>query len=101
MLALEHGNKMSLQVPGVQTKYSWQGNLYIWILRWIRKQINARMWQKVVTPMLDGVADGYNVTLLACSMQTGGGKTYAPDKTTADGLSDVCRQYKEVGVREL
>ena len=41
----------------------------------------------IVTPMLDGVADGYNVTLLAYG-QTGSGKTYTMG-TTTDSLSDV------------
>ena len=87
MLALEHGNSECLQVHSSSNQIQIGKKSFTYDFAMDQETNQSEMYNKVVTPMLDGVADGYNVTLLAYG-QTGSGKTYTMG-TTTDSLSDV------------
>ena len=87
MLALEHGNQECLNVNTSSNQINIGKNSFTYDYALNQDTTQVSMYDKVVTPMLNGVADGYNVTLLAYG-QTGSGKTYTMG-TTTDSLSDI------------
>jgi kinesin family protein 4/21/27 len=90
LLALEHGNKECLSVLGKSKQIRvGDGNKHSFTFDYTLDQqiTQEQIYATSVSPMLQGVADGYNVTLLAYG-QTGSGKTYTMG-TATDSLSDA------------
>ena len=70
MLALEHGNEECLNVNTNANQINIGKKSFTYDYALNKETTQVSMYEKVVTPMLNGVVDGYNVTLLAYG-QTG------------------------------
>ena len=100
LLALEHGNQECLSVCGNQIKIG-EGDKHSFTFDHAlgQEMSQDQMYTNTVTPMLQGVVEGYNVTLLAYG-QTGSGKTYTMG-TATDSLSDPTGQLQGIMPRAV